>query len=125
MLKGSIPWLNIDWYAKGGIFTKPTLFPTTHGFNGVGEAGAEAVLPIEVLRGYIVDAMAEGVREAQIAYKDSASGIGNAGMVNALMSAVKDNQQEINVYIGGKRIASEIYDPLMEIMQSKEVYVGA
>lgn len=125
LLKGSIPWLNIDWYAKGGIFTRPTLFPTTNGFNGVGEAGAEAVLPIELLRGYIVDAMAEGVREAQIAYKDSASGMSNAGMVNALMSAIRDNQQEINVYIGGKRIANEIYDPLMDIMKSKEVYVGA
>lgn len=125
LLKGQLPWLNIDWYAKGGIFTKPTLFPTAHGFNGVGEAGAEAVLPIETLRGYIVDAMAEGVREAQISYKDSASGIGNAGMINALMSAIQGGQKEINVYIGGKKIANEIYEPLMEVMKNKEVYVGA
>lgn len=125
LLQGSIPSLNIAWYAKGGIFTKPTLFPTANGFNGVGEAGAEAVLPIETLRGYIVDAMAEGVREAQVAYKDSNSAKANSGMVNALMSAIQNSEKEINVYIGGKQIVSEIYKPLMDTMRKKEVSVGA
>lgn len=125
LLQGSIPSLNIAWYAKGGIFTKPTLFPTTNGFNGVGEAGAEAVLPIETLRGYIVDAMAEGVREAQISYKESSNAKANSGMVNALISAIKDSEKEINVYIGGKQIVSEIYQPLMDTMRKKEVSVGA
>ena len=57
LLKGSIPSLSIDWYAKGGIFTKPTIFPTASGFKGVGEAGAEAVLPIDRLEGYIAGAV--------------------------------------------------------------------
>ena len=42
----SVPKLSIDWYKNGGIFTKPTLL---NGGNGVGEAGAEAVLPLERL----------------------------------------------------------------------------
>lgn len=48
LLKGSIPKLGIDWYAKGGVFEKPTAF----GMNGNnvmvgGEAGAEAIVPLE------------------------------------------------------------------------------
>lgn len=46
-LKGGLPSIGIDWYAKGGVMTKPTLF----GMNGNramvgGEAGAEAILPL-------------------------------------------------------------------------------
>lgn len=125
LLQGSIPSLSINWYAKGGIFTKPTLFPTSNGLAGVGEAGAEAVLPIKLLKDYVREAMAEGVREAQISYKDSTTGKANAGMINALLSNLNGNEQQINVYIGGKQIASEIYDPLMDIMKKKEVRVGA
>ncbi|MED1304171.1 DUF2207 domain-containing protein [[Bacillus thuringiensis] serovar konkukian] len=39
--------LNIDWRAKGGIFTKPTIFGMNGGnLQGAGEAGREAVLPL-------------------------------------------------------------------------------
>ena len=41
----SVPKLSIDWYKAGGIFTNPTIF----GGIGVGEAGAEAVLPLKKL----------------------------------------------------------------------------
>lgn len=47
MLKGSIPSLSIDWYAKGGVFDKPTLFGYGNNLAGIGEAGAEAVVPLE------------------------------------------------------------------------------
>lgn len=36
----SAPHFGIDWYAKGGIMTQPTLF-------GGGEAGPEAILPLD------------------------------------------------------------------------------
>lgn len=55
--KKTVPKLNVEWYAKGGIFTRPTIFSTASGFKGVGEAGAEAVLPIDRLRGYVSDAV--------------------------------------------------------------------
>ena len=50
LLQGSIPKLGIDWYAKGGIMTKPTAF----GMNGSnlmvgGEAGAEGIIPLSKL----------------------------------------------------------------------------
>ena len=41
-----LPSLSVDWWKQGGIFTKPTLLG---GGNGVGEAGAEAVLPLAKL----------------------------------------------------------------------------
>lgn len=46
-LKGQLPSIGVEWYAKGGILTKPTAF----GMNGNsvmvgGEAGNEAVLPL-------------------------------------------------------------------------------
>lgn len=36
----SIPSVSVDWYAQGGLFNQPSLI-------GVGEAGKEAVLPLE------------------------------------------------------------------------------
>lgn len=42
----SIPTLGVDWYAKGGIFNSPSVI-------GVGEAGTEAVLPIDKLNQFI------------------------------------------------------------------------
>lgn len=39
---------NVNWNAKGGIFTKPTIFNTANaGLQGVGEAGPEAIIPLK------------------------------------------------------------------------------
>lgn len=47
LLKGSLPKLSINWYAEGGVFDKPTLFGANGVLNGLGENGAEAVVPLE------------------------------------------------------------------------------
>ena len=46
-LSKGVPSISIEWYAKGGIMTKPTIFGT-NGNNLMvgGEAGNEAVLPL-------------------------------------------------------------------------------
>lgn len=41
--KGSLPSFHVDWYAKGAIFRRPTIL------QGVGEAGPEAVVPLNTL----------------------------------------------------------------------------
>ncbi|KYG90018.1 hypothetical protein A0U40_09855 [[Bacillus] sp. KCTC 13219] len=41
-----LPKIDIQWHAKGAVFSKPTLFNTNSGLRGVGEAGPEAVLPL-------------------------------------------------------------------------------
>lgn len=67
LLEGKIPKLGIDWYAEGGILTKPTIF----GINGNrlmagGEAGAEAILPIDRLEGYISNAIEKSSNNANL-----------------------------------------------------------
>lgn len=52
-----VPHFTVDWYKKGAIFTKPTMFNTPFGMKGVGEAGAEAVLPIEKLDNIVASAI--------------------------------------------------------------------
>ncbi len=46
LLKGTIPKLGISWYQQGGIFDRPAVI-------GVGEAGKEAVMPLERNTGWI------------------------------------------------------------------------
>lgn len=54
----TVPKLSVEWYAKGAIFTKPTILSTPYGYKGVGDVrGGEAVLPIEKLQGYISNAI--------------------------------------------------------------------
>lgn len=63
LLKGTIPHLGISWYAEGGILKKPTIFGSSGStLLGGGEAGYEAVAPIDTLKGYVRDA----VKEAEI-----------------------------------------------------------
>ena len=47
LLKGVIPKLGITWNARGGVFDKPTLFNYGNSLQGLGENGAEAVVPLE------------------------------------------------------------------------------
>ena len=63
----SVPKLGIKWNAEGAVFDKPTIFGTRLGLQGVGEAGAEAVAPIDTLKAYVRDAVraeTDGMREA-------------------------------------------------------------
>ncbi|WP_051669200.1 hypothetical protein [Carnobacterium jeotgali] len=41
-----VPKLSVSWHKAGGIFDKATLFNTANGMHGVGEAGPEAILPL-------------------------------------------------------------------------------
>lgn len=61
----SVPKFSIDWYAKGGILTDPTIFGLGQNGNllGGGEAGAEAVAPIDTLMDYVRVAVDESNNE--------------------------------------------------------------
>lgn len=43
----SVPKFSISWNALGGVFDKPTLFGYGNSLQGLGEDGAEAVVPLE------------------------------------------------------------------------------
>lgn len=54
----SVPSFGISWYAEGGILNAPTIFGALGGnLLAGGEAGPEAVLPIDKLEGYIENVM--------------------------------------------------------------------
>lgn len=58
----SIPHFGVEWYANGGVMTRPTAFglnPITGNMMAGGEAGAEAIAPITVLQDYIRQAVGE------------------------------------------------------------------
>lgn len=57
----SVPKFSIEWYKHGGIMTEPTLFdynPLTGKARVGGEAGDEAIAPIDLLQGYVATAVA-------------------------------------------------------------------
>ena len=43
----STPKFSISWHEFGGVFDSPTLFPWGGGIHGLGENGAEAIVPLE------------------------------------------------------------------------------
>lgn len=82
LLKGKIPKLGIDWYAKGGIFRNPSVI-------GVGEAGSEAVVPLGTFW-QKMDAMADSIVNGIIA----AGAMGTAGApVNVTLYAFPNGPQ--------------------------------
>ncbi|MTI71092.1 MAG: phage tail tape measure protein [Firmicutes bacterium] len=50
LMPPSVPKLDVNWYAKGGIFNSPSII-------GIGEAGSEAVLPIDRLDDILASAL--------------------------------------------------------------------
>lgn len=61
-IKGNKPSIDVQWFAKGGILTRPTVF----GMNGNnlmvgGEAGKEAVAPLSDLMAYVRQAVRDEV----------------------------------------------------------------
>lgn len=88
LLEGTIPKLGIEWYAKGAVLNRPTVF----GFNGYnamigGEAGKEAIAPIDVLQDYVRGAVAEYLEYIPVIDYDK--------LGNAVAKAVAENPTSI------------------------------
>lgn len=66
----SVPHFSIKWNALGAVFDQPTIMPTRLGWQGVGEAGPEAVAPITVLQTYVEEAVERGMARLQRAERD-------------------------------------------------------
>ena len=49
----SAPKFSISWYQFGGVFDSPHLFPYAGGIGGLGENGAEAIVPLEKNLGWL------------------------------------------------------------------------
>lgn len=84
----SVPHLSVSWYKQGGIFDNPSII-------GVGEAGPEAVLPIEKLQTMIDQSTSQ--MAAAIITAMSAMYSGGGGTY------------QFNVELGGTRVAEQIF----------------
>lgn len=106
-LKGQIPKIGVDWFAKGGILTKPTAF----GMNGNnimvgGEAGKEAVAPLSDLMAYVERAVAN-----QIGQMDS-----NFAQMIQLLTIIASKDMSLNM---DGRSVMEIIDGHMQTQQQQ------
>ena len=99
LLKGKIPTLGIDWYAQGGIFASPSVI-------GVGEAGPEAVLPIEKLQGMLAQ-MADNIVNGMLTGMQL-QGAGSGGEITIPIylypSGPKMGEETVKMYDQYKRI---------------------
>lgn len=99
----SVPSFNIDWYAKGGIMKQPTAF----GINGNrlmvgGEAGAEAIAPIDLLQDYIRKAVRD-----ENEYNDSSKIIELLMKVIELLISL--NSKETSIRIDGRELGRAVH----------------
>lgn len=84
----TVPKLSVDWYKTGGIFDSPSII-------GVGEAGPEAVIPIDKLKQMLNDS--------------------NTQLASALITAMRigtmgtATNQPIVINLGGAKVAEVIY----------------
>ena len=84
-----IPTLSLNWNALGGVFNKPTIFNTANaGLQGVGEAGPEAILPLDTLWQEMSARLKAGMREILLDMNRDKAAQENA-MVQGLLSALR------------------------------------
>lgn len=63
---GRLPSFKITWNRLGGVFDSPTIFGGSKGFQGLGEDGAEAVVPLERNKYWIRKVADEMLRQLNI-----------------------------------------------------------
>jgi hypothetical protein len=88
----TLPEFTVDWYAKGGLFTKATI-------AGFGEAGDEAALPLENRQtmNRIARAIVDNSGSAFGMTEDQLASAVARGYVQAMMSN-QGNERPIDVY---------------------------
>ena len=106
-LKGQIPKIGVDWFAKGGILTKPTIFGMNGGnFMAGGEAGKEAVAPLSDLMAYVRQAV-----KAKVGGMDA-----NFAQMIQLLTIIASKDMNLNM---DGRSVMEIIDGHMQTQQQQ------
>ena len=95
----SVPSFGISWYAKGGIMTQPTLF-------GGGEAGDEAILPLNSFYNYLDDKLDTMARNTSIDY-------------DRMGEAMVDALNVIGMYMDSKKVGRLTSKPVQEDISNR------
>lgn len=100
------PNIPIKWFASGGILNRPTIFGKNGDqMLGGGEAGAEAVLPVDLLRKYIRE-------ENQV---------NNASLAALIQAALEEMSlvAENNVFVGEKKLDTVVTKMVLKKISSQ------
>jgi phage-related minor tail protein len=116
-LNGQILSLGIDWFANGGILTKPTVFGANGGsLMAGGEAGNEAVLP---LNDRTLGAIGEGIVNAMA--KQTGNSDDNREVIRLLnVIANKSTVIEMN----GRKVAEATYKETSQLIAKRNEMVA-
>lgn len=102
----SVPEMPVKWFASGGILNRPTIFGRNGDqMLGGGEAGAEAVLPVDLLRKYI--------REENQMNNASLAALIQAALEE--MSLVAEN----NIFVGEKKLDTVVTKMVLKKISSQ------
>jgi len=108
-LKFSIPDVKVDWYKEGAIFTQPSII-------GVGEAGEEAVLPLDTfyddMRAAVYQGMMDAIKISSVKQAPSAGvteivlQVDNTALARLQLPAIirEGQRQGLNLVVQGGRI---------------------
>lgn len=99
----------ISWNAKGGIFTKPTIFNTRAGLQGVGEMGHEAILPLDSFYNHLDNTIAS----SSIDY----------GQLKGVIQEAVHEELKITLNINGRKVAETIAGDLNRVNGSRQKLV--
>ena len=102
----SAPEMPVKWFASGGILNRPTIFGRNGDqMLGGGEAGAEAVLPIDLLRRYIRE-------ENQV---------NNASLAALIQAALEEMSlvAENNIFVGDKKLDTVVTKMVLKKISSQ------
>lgn len=97
----SVPNFSVAWNAKGGIFDRPTIFNTSKGLQGVGEAGPEAIMPLDTLWSKLDNIMQETFNDSHdetvtIEYKPTYQFYGGTPSKKDIMDTETMSQAKFN-----------------------------
>ena len=89
-----LPKLSISWNALGGVFDKPTILGSAAGLQGVGEAGAEAILPLDTLWTEMSARLKAGMIDVMSGFMGERSTENMESLLRDLIDAVRANNGE-------------------------------
>lgn len=115
--KGKLPSFHVNWNASGGVFEEPTIFATSKGFQGVGEKGAEAIVPLHQNKKWI-KAVAEDMRRAIIMENGIISSNASIKANNSLNNTINAKFDiDGSVELDGKRVGRVIAPYTMQTIK--------
>lgn len=121
-LPAYLPDMRVSWYARGGVFDKASLI-------GVGEAGKEAVVPLERNTGWITQVASELAAQmtggaAGLGGVDLIEGIHDAvyqAMISAMGSQTQNRGGTVTVEINGREFYRATYRDLQAVSKERGV----